>query len=114
MQYPINLPNSDRHPLVKVTATHPTLPTLSWTLDDSHKTATLSLPDGSLDDYEIVAQFAFGNEQVDKAASVMCLKARVLAPEPPKLPKPPKPPKQADPKPEPEKPSEPVSEETEA
>lgn len=73
---PIRLPQSDIHPMVKLTIIHP-----EWsrqtTLDDSHKTYHLTPPEGAhLDDIEVIAEFVGRDGEVDIAMRPMLLKEK--------------------------------------
>lgn len=74
--YQLNLPQSDRHSQVKITIRHPKGET-STTLDDSHKTMNLHLPEGvDIDDVEIIAQFVGTSGEIDHSMKPMLLKER--------------------------------------
>lgn len=73
----VELPQSDRHPGVKITVIHSQ--GMSETcLDSSHKVMPVSLPEGvDCDDVEIIAQFITVNDEPDPAMQPMLLKEKV-------------------------------------
>lgn len=76
----ISLPRSHKHPLVKVTMRSQKWET-STTLDDSHSTVELNLPDGvNEDDVEVTAAFCHRNGEADGSLSPLLLKSRVERP----------------------------------
>lgn len=61
----INVPQSDRHPLVRISVITPK-GTTRHTMDDTHRVMEINLPSGvSEDDVSVVAEFCDSRERVD-------------------------------------------------